>query len=236
MGELTAIGRKYYGSRAAEILALFDEHARAWRPFLVDRYGRELSDILLREARAKAEGLIPEIPYIGGDGNPMTRHLVNSTTSLALYKAMTARGKTARETGGVIYDAVVGVIQGLPFSPAEPPPADFIQEKKAQAQESQERRYPRDWVWDFVEGDAAFDYGYDFYECGVRKYYRAQGAEEFLPYFCLLDFVTIRRFGQVLVRTTTLATGGEKCDFRFRSASADDEWPPPFPDEGCEPG
>jgi len=212
------------------VLQIFDEHAQNDRPVLVSHYGEQLADVLLQEAREHTELLIPQIPYIGGDDNPLTHHLIRATTTLALYRAMQAHGSTARETGGVIYEAVVRALSSLPFSPSEPPTAAFIRNKREQARKSQERRYRDDWVWEFVEGDGeAFDYGYDFYECAVKKYYEAQGATELLPYFCFLDFVTTRAHGQVLMRTTTLAEGGEKCDFRLRSATDDDAWPPPFP-------
>ncbi|KYK36506.1 MAG: hypothetical protein HXS48_04745 [Theionarchaea archaeon] len=99
------VDKKYYTSRKAEILALFDDHAQAWKPFLVSTYGDSFAALILGEAREYHEALIPEIPYIGGDKNPMTRHLVRSTTSLALYKAMEARGIPAKEPGKIIYDA-----------------------------------------------------------------------------------------------------------------------------------
>lgn len=225
-------GSEYYTSRKADVLAVFDEQAQNWRPVIVNRYGKPFAAMIVEEAREQAEALIPQIPYIGGDDNPMTHHLIRSTPSLALYRVMKAHGKTAPETGRIIYDAVVRAIGQLPFSPSGPPPPEFIQRKKEEAKRSQERRHPDGWVWAFVEGDGeAFDYGYDFYECGVHKYYQAQGAREFLPYYCFLDFVTARGSGQVLIRTMTLAEGGEKCDFRFRSANGEEDWPPPFPQE-----
>jgi hypothetical protein len=213
-----------------KVIQVFDEHAQNNWPVLVSRYGERVADVLLQEAREQTELLIPQIPYIGGDDNPLTHHLIRATTNLALYRAMQAHGSTARETGRVIYEVVVRAIAWLPFSPSGPPTAAFIQKEKEQARKSQERRYRDDWVWEFVEGDGQeFDYGYDFYECGAKKYYEAQGATELLRYFCFLDFVTAQASGKVLLRTTTLAEGGEKCDFRFRPARAGDEWPPPFP-------
>jgi hypothetical protein len=213
-----------------KVFQVFDEHAQNDRPVLVSRYGEQLADVLLQEAREQTELLIPHIPYIGGDDNSLTYHLVRATTTLALYRAMQGHGGTARETGRVIYEAVVNALAPLPFSPSGPPDATFIRDTKEQARKSQERRYRDDWVWEFVEGDGeAFDYGYDFYECAVKKYYEAQGATDLLPYFCFLDHVTAGAHGQVLMRTTTLAKGGEKCDFRLRSATDDDAWPPPFP-------
>ncbi|MFN2224751.1 MAG: alpha/beta fold hydrolase [Anaerolineae bacterium] len=214
------------------VFALFEEHAQNARPVLERHYGQRLAGALLEEAREQVEQLLPQIPDIGGDDNPMTHHLRRATTSLALYRAMKAHGKTAEETGRILYEAVVDAVGALPFSPAGPPAPEFIRQRKEEARRSQERRYPGDWVWAFVEGDGqGFDYGYDFYECGVQKYYRAQGADELLPYFCFLDFVTTRASGRVLMRTGTLAEGADRCDFRFRSAGQDDEWPPPFPPE-----
>ena len=158
----------------------------------------------------------------------MTRHLIRSTTSLAFYKAMEARGKTAEETGKIIYDAVVESVSHLP--PLPPMSPKNLERKKEQARESQERRYPGGWVWEFVEGDGVeFNYGYDFTECGTQKLYHAQGADEFLPFYCFLDFVTYRTPGWGFARTMILAEGYEKCDFRFkRGGKTERGWPPPF--------
>lgn len=224
------VGRAYYASRKAEILAVFDDHAQAWRPLLVSRYGDDFADVILREAREQHATLIPELPGIGGDDNPMTRHLIRSTTSLVLYLAMRRRGKTAQETGRIVYDAVVERVSHLPA----PAPRDLTPEAVAremeQARRSQERRYPGDWVWEFVEGDGkAFDYGYDFVECGAEKLYRALGAGEFLPFYCFLDFVTHRTPEWGFARTMTLAKGHERCDFRYkRGGKTERGWPPPF--------
>jgi len=198
----------------SEILALFDDHARAWEPFLVARYGVDLAHAILREEH---ERLIPQIPYIGGDENPMTRHLVRSTTSLALYKAMSARGKTPEEAGKILHEAVRERVSHLPISPAQAPSAEEIRTKREEARRSQERRYAGDWVWELVEGDGVeFDYGYDFLECGTQKLYHAQGVAEFLPFYCALDFLTTRASGWELARTGTLAEGYERCDFRLK--------------------
>ena len=88
--------QEYYISRQSEILALFGDFAESWRPFILSRYGADFTETILREARTRLEALIPETPYIGGDENSMTRHLVRSALNLALYQAMQARGKTAR--------------------------------------------------------------------------------------------------------------------------------------------
>ena len=127
-------------------------------------------------------------------------------------------------------------VSRLPVLPAVPLPPAEIEAKREQARQSHERRYADDWVWDFVEGDGGtFDYGYDFFHCATQKLYHAHGADEFLPYYCYLDFVTVRRTGWGLTRTMTLAEGHDHCDFRFRlGGEAESGWPPPFLRTGRE--
>ncbi len=94
----------------------------------------------------------------------------------------------------------------------------------------QERRYPDDFACEFVEGDGeTFDYGYNFLECASEKFYWAQGALEFLSYYCLLDFPKCERGGLSLTRQGTLAEGCQMCDFRFKEGGvATEKWPPSF--------
>ncbi len=226
--------RSYYVSRRDDILALYEMHSRAWRPFLAQRYGDAFAQAIIQEAREILEDLIPELPYIGGDENPMTHHIIRCSTSLALYKAMKARGKSAEATGKVIYDAVTEAVRHMP--PTPPPTEAFLAEQRERARISQKRRYPGDWVWAFVEGNGEdVEYGYDFYECGTRKLYHAHGADAFTPFFCYLDFVTYRTPGWSFSRTKTLAEGHEMCDFRFKKGGETQKgWPPPFLEEKSE--
>jgi hypothetical protein len=222
--------RDYYLSRKSEILALFETHVQACKPFLVGFHGDAFTNMILKEAREQFKALIPDIPYIGGDENPMTRHLIRSTTSLALYKVMKARDKTAGEIGKVIYEAVVTSVNLLPPRPSTILSTAYITAEKEQARKSQERCYSKDWVWEFVEGeDEEFDYGYDIWECGAQKWYHVHDADEFLPFYCYLDFVTHRTVGWGFARTMTLAEGYKKCDFRWKKGGETKRgWPPPF--------
>ena len=224
-------GKGYCRSRMLDIIALFEEHSRAWKPLIANRFGDDWADAIAEYAHDYLEALIPEIPYIGGDENPMTRHLIRSTTSLVFYKAMKLRAISMSETGKILYDAVMEQVSLLPLLAPSPP--EELEEKREQARWSQARRYPGDWVWEFVEGDGIeFDYGYDFIECGTQKLYHVHNADEFLPYYCYLDFVTYRIAGWGFTRTMTLAEGYDKCDFRFtQGGKTNRDWPPPFLEE-----
>lgn len=134
----------YYVSRKEEILRLFEIHSQAWRPFLYRAYGEILSEDIIDGSRRILINLIPKMPYIGGDDNPMTRHIIRSSTSLALYKFLVAKGVPAPVTGKILYDAVTESVRQMP--PDAPLTAEELVNKKFHARISQERNYPEDWV------------------------------------------------------------------------------------------
>jgi hypothetical protein len=71
-------------------------------------------------------------------------------------------------------------------------------------------------VFTVVEGDGhAFRWGIDYTECGIVKYLRREGAAELAPFLCWLDYPVFAALHVRLVRTETLAQGGQRCDFRF---------------------
>ena len=56
----------------------------------------------------------------------------------------------------------------------------------------------------------------DMTVCPYCKYARQLGVEALMPTFCESDFATYGNLpGIRFARTTTLGTGGDKCDFRF---------------------
>jgi hypothetical protein len=62
----------------------------------------------------------------------------------------------------------------------------------------------------------AGEFAFDVTECGLVKYMRAEGAPEIMPIICRLDDVMADQLHQLrLVRTGTIGTGAERCDFRY---------------------
>ncbi len=227
---------EYYVARQAELLQEFDEEVERWRSVLAPQYGPDFAEQVLRESREQYQSLLPQLPYIGGDDNHLTNSLIESLQCLALYHAMKTQGHTAADTGKVLYDAILARRHELsmPISSASPlTPEQLMERRRQRAAQSQERRYADDYMYAFVEGDGeAFDYGYDFSECAAQKFYHAQGAEEFLPYYCFLDYAWSQVLGLGLSRSTTLSEGYARCAHRFkRGRKTLVEWPPPF--EAC---
>ena len=44
-------------------------------------------------------------------------------------------------------------------------------------------------------------------KCGTQKLYKKYNTEEFLPYYCNLDFIKARTEGWMFFRNETLSTG-----------------------------
>ena len=221
---------EYYISSKAVLLQAFDEESQSWRPVIANHYGDDFANGLLAEARQEFEALLPKIPHIGGEENHLTGSLLESAWCLALYKAMQKHNKTAIETGKILYDAAIIRMSDahLTTSPAEMFTAEQLMEaRKNRAIRSQQRLYPDDYVYELVVGDGVnFDYGYDFLECAAQKFFHAQGADEFTPFYCYLDFP---KSSMGLRRTMTLSEGYAMCNHRFKAGrKAEFSWPPPF--------
>ena len=83
------------------------------------------------------------------------------------------------------------------------------------AEESHKVKDENNWVVDVLPRCKDFDLGYDYHECGICKICRDEGCFELAKYLCRLDYVIADMMGVKLVRTQTLAEGGDFCDFRY---------------------
>lgn len=210
-----------YLSRQRKLVRGFNRTLRRIRTLLVSRYGREGAEELIRNARLDYENLIPAIPYIG-DKSPFLVFLLPTVKCLALYRALQQRGGTVEEAGTLIYEMSEIELRAIPsfvrrlmgmlwFT------SWFRNRIRRRASLSQQREYPGSFVMHFVEGDGkSFDYGVDYVECANLKFLRAQGAEELAPYICVTDRLSSEFLGWGLNRSTTLAEGAGRCDFRFK--------------------
>jgi hypothetical protein len=230
----------YYTSRKPELLKSYDKAAKPLEKIIANRFDDKYTNTIIIEARQEFENIIHKLPYIGGDKNFNTRNLIMASACLAIYKVLKDHGKTAEEVGKIIYEMTEKMVDYPKFI------LHFIgrlkygkgYEKKIEewAKESQKRQYPGDWVATFIKGDRrAFDYGFDMTECGILKFFHAQGADEIVPYICVsMDGIFSEAFNRGLVRTTTLAEGYDRCDFRYKMGRdtlllpLKDGWPPHF--------
>jgi hypothetical protein len=215
-----AVSSNYYLRREFRFMLEFDLVARPARSVAGRYYGDDVNS-LIAEMRREFENLIPQFPYIGGK-QPFTEFIVFTAMLLAMYRVNKVHGKTVEQTGEMMYEigraflrsysAILVYLFGrMNFS------SRYLERVRKGATESQQRKYPEGYVIGFVEGDGeTFDYGVDYIECASCKFLAKHGAPELAPYLCPVDILFSDALGWGLTRTTTLAEGAEKCDFRFK--------------------
>jgi hypothetical protein len=216
-----AAASNYYISHKVRFLGEFDMVAKSAHPVLVRYFGGENVSALLAETRREFENLIPQLPYIGAK-QPFTEFIIFTGMLLAIHRVNKAHGKTVEETGELVYEIGREFLKSSPhfflrlfgkmnFS------RFYLGHLRKHAIESHQRKYPEDYVYNFIEGDGkTFDYGVDYLECASCKFLAKQGALELAPYLCPVDILYSEALGWGLTRTMTLAEGAAKCDFRFR--------------------
>lgn len=206
----------YYISKKVEIFAEFEGFNEIIKGLISQKYGKNFADMAVNEIKQKFESIYEEIPYIGGDHNPLTSDLIGAAMDLAVYLVLKKHGKKLEDIGQIAYKATEELFN------INPEPADlatnpkYIPYIKMGADRSLERKYSEDWVYFFIEGTEDFDYGLDFTECGIQKLFHKFDADEFTPYLCAMDRIMSETVNAGLYRTKTLAEGGKKCDFRYK--------------------
>ena len=211
----------YYVSKRDKLIKALDRLLSRVRPQMVARYGESDAAVLHQQILAEFERLLPQIPYIGGDKNPLTPQLIQSAWALAVYRVLQQRGGSVEEAGELLLQGAEAMFNAIPkflrhlfgkmrFSKLNYP------RLAASSRETQKREYPGNWVREFIVGDGeSFDVGIDYTECGIVKFMDAQGASELTPYLCQTDYALFEAIGLHLERTETIASGCQRCNFRI---------------------
>jgi hypothetical protein len=226
MERVQLVGADYYISRKKTLLKQHDKMIALGEDMLRDQYGETLTQTIVAETRSAFQDLIPAIPYIGGKDNSLTDTLEQMTTLLALYQVM--------KRHDIPVDAIGNLVHRMAQAWADHYPAFarrligkfymthlWRRRTRKKAQISQERQYPGNFVFEVVEslgGD--YEWGINYLECGVVKFFHSQDADEFTPYMCLIDYLMFPSMGIDLQRQGTIANGCTHCDFRFKQSNA----------------
>ena len=212
--------RRNTTKRERRLLRRFGDDKGLLRALARD-YDAETCRAIGEEVRSDLEALAPEVPHFGPKMGFFNIMIEGASQVLAIYRVLKRRGRSDEEIGDVAYrHAEIGcgrVPRALRSLAGRLWFGRFVRRyHRRQAAESEKRQYPENWVMSFVEGDGDFDWGVDYSDCAVVKFFCAHGAEDFVPYVCRLDFAASEAFHWGLRRTTTIAQGHPSCDFRFR--------------------
>lgn len=227
--------RQYHADQENKLMDDFDMVSSWVKEYLIIRYEASKVDTWLARSRSQYKRLIPELPYVGGDKNDLNKILLLTSAYIPIVKVLKNEGISLRQNGHMIVTtADYGYQKEIPWFVKSYLRWNYFSDsrkrkKKTAALLSQEKRYPEDWVFNYVEGDGlTFDYGITYSECGLRKFWINQNLEEYVPYLCLCDYAIWKAIGVEVKRTKTLGNGATECDFRYikKGSGVPPAWPP----------
>jgi hypothetical protein len=150
-------GKEYYKFLKPTFLKELDQILNTGEDIIIPEYGRELADGLIYEVYQESEKLIPDMPHISGDDNPLTVNLVESVQFLVFYKSASTKRDGNRGEQNVVpkIDKAFrnDIHRSGNIAVALRDESSYGEEVKAWAPISQKRPYPEDLVYEFLEGD-----------------------------------------------------------------------------------
>lgn len=212
----------YYLRHHNNLMTAFNQTNEGSMLYLSAKHSKSMAQEICNEANRNFRKLLPGLPDVGGNKNLMTEYVSIAAWYVAYYRPFLKQGLTVEELGRMIYD--LNSMQLNSQTPAdlakqgqERFSPGYLTEMARWADWTRQRQYPANWVAEFVKGNGQdFDYGYNYSQCALVKYFKAQNALPAAPFVCINDFTRSKAYGTGLERKGTLAMGYPRCDFRYK--------------------
>lgn len=219
----------YYASQREAIRKELEDRMLSSRTEFEARFPSRSFDTVLLMALQELEGVLPIVPYAGGDSGRMTPFFKLGAGVIAVGRALRSLDAPQSIIGALMRTVFLAEFYELREDERRQLGRTWLSEEnkaylREEAERSQQRENPGDFVYQFVEGAAngpegrPFEFGLDYLECGFCKMCSTGGDEDLLPHICAMDKESYGIRGVDLQRTTTLAGGDAHCNFRFRLA------------------
>ena len=219
----------YYAARRESIAADFDKSLTATR----DEFARLLPHLSLDELRplifTEFDIVLGRLPYVGGASGRMTPFFESNVGIIALGRVLRLAGVPFAINSELMRHTYLAKLMSISEDQRielgrqwlSPESQRFLQ---SEARQSEAREHSGDFVYEYVEAGQtedgeSFEFGLNYHECGFCKLCASEGDEDLLPAICAMDKEVYAVRGIELFRSTTIASGHSRCDFRFRRRS-----------------
>ncbi len=212
-------------SKENKILKSYGKLSKKAESILLEVYDKDTVTEIIIKTEEQYKNIIPRLPYIGGKNNVMTPIIEFNGWIISFYKAMNQKGFDATVVAYIaravflsIFNKIpkpIGALIGkVPFTGAG------IKFFKKQAEKSQLKQYPEDFVYTIEvikkEGKEV-EVEFEFLECAVHKFYQAEDAEA-LKVFCNFgDPIYSQRFEMGVNADHTFAQGCHTCRLNYNN-------------------
>lgn len=201
----------------------------AMMPSMLRRLKRQEPDWNMAALKRDAKKIYREMTARTPDIGPLSKNSLRICLSggmvwLSVYEA--ADGKMSDECfGGMVLAGMEAPLVKASFRKKE---LFTIEAQKKRAQNAKKGNLlsdsPFNWKTEVILGRDADEYTILYHQCGLCALGRQENLLRLVPYMCVLDTLSVEWMGGVFYRTTTLAEGGDCCDFYMcRKGSGWDE-------------
>lgn len=211
----------YYKKRERKLHKEY-AHMNDWAAEVLTKYYEPtVVESLMEEVTQECSGIIDRMPYIGGDKNAYTPIIEIVGWGIALQKVLKRHGFIPEVAGYLNRTVFARYCEELPRFLWKPM-GWFMLSRFAnwylnrQAEQSQLRLYPEDFVYTFSPDPEGHGYTLDFSECAVHKYYVAEGVPELQKFCNYGDPIYSTMFGMGCDATHTFATQTDRCLLTFK--------------------
>lgn len=183
---------------------------------LKEKYGKAYADEIMKKSRLLYRRLVEEMDDLG-EGNPMAFNALFALVFTAPYLASEKRipPETVQEMmrRGLDFVRFYFAMTDVNTPRGKRKNAKSVMAYVNWYTPEREAQYPTSFKVDFVgkpHEDACY---YRITRCPICIYMKKLGCEELMPLFCELDHVMIHYQHGVLHRQSTIADGGDYCDY-----------------------
>lgn len=203
-------------NRSAGLLPL------ALKPFIKDalteRGQPNFVEPFVDRLHAEYEALLPTVSTQESLGGELMVHLAALTA--AMHRYLVSTGLSESESRELVYDIAWRAYTKMGQVP-------WLLGAKLGTDGMRRLRFALDAFLTFPFSSPAYEWqpveaeenvvAFDMVKCPVAEYFRSQGLEKLcVDTWCNLDFPLAQQWGATLERKATLASGADRCDFRWR--------------------
>ena len=167
-----------------------------------------------------------DIQFAASSSNPIDKRLDFCAYFLALIKTLDEKGESFEMIRKICLEVVLDYVRTknklsawakrLPLKLIQLPFSIFLINifNKKVSKKGNEAGFLAHIITDKNE-TYGLGYGIDIIECGICKLFKKHNSQKYASILCEVDEVTSGLAGLKLIRTSTIALGAKKCDFRF---------------------
>lgn len=190
------------------------------------------SERLMTEIEAEYQALEGDIRFARSSNNPLDERLDISAYFLSLIKVLDREGESYERVRQMSLDIARDYVRPKNKLQAmlKRLPVKLIGTTVSRVllryldRRISGRGHPDGFVANIItdkEETYGLGYGVDILECGICKLFAKHDCGRYAAILCEVDYITTSLAGLELVRTGTIATGAETCDFRFKRDAGD---------------